>query len=347
VVTIIYSDIFYKGHNPWFYHPERPERVKTAITALREHDLVDKIIEPPKADEEHLYLAHSREYVSEIKRYRDHAPTLIDSDTYMARDSYDTCLYAVGASISAAEMAYKSGEIVFAIVRPPGHHAGRNGRAFWAPTLGFCIFNNIAVATAKLLEDGVDEVVIIDFDLHHGNGTQDIFYGEPRVIHIDIHQDPTTIYPGTGFITDYGRGEAEGTKINIPLPVGSGDDEYKLVIEEILIPILDDIKPKILLFSAGFDAYSGDGLGGIYATADTFYTLGLLPRRLGIKKVAAILEGGYSVGISRGAPAFAAGLSGQYSPVKDLKKPSTGRASSRIRDVIEDVKKILGKFYKF
>ena len=182
-------------------------------------------------------------------------------------------------------------------------------------------------------------VLHIDFDLHHGNGTQDILYRNPHVVHIDIHQDPRTIYPGTGFPWDCGEEDALGTKVNILMPPGSGDDAYDIVIDWIFKYIdATNFRPKYLVYSAGFDAYDGDGLGFIKISSSTYHKLAYkLVNELDIDGVIVVLEGGYNIGLERGAPAFIAGLLSLDDPVKDDVRECSEAVKSRIRRMLREV----------
>ena len=174
-----------------------------------------------------------------------------------------------------------------------------------APTQGFCIFNNVAAAALYALDKGFKPIVIIDIDVHHGNGTQEIFWKNPDVVHVDIHE--YDIYPGTGRIEDLGEGEGYGTKINIPLPPYSNDNDYLYVVEEIVIPLVLCVKPRAIILSAGFDAYANEEIALMQLTDKTYKNLGsffrILSRELKTG-VLAVLEGGYSVGLEKGIPAF-------------------------------------------
>jgi acetoin utilization deacetylase AcuC-like enzyme len=329
-------------HVPPFPHPERPERLQIALAALRSAAPVE-VVEPPSAAKEDLYRVHAPDYVARIERYVESGVSMIDGDTYLSRGTMRAALAAAGASLAAAEAAL-GGATAFALPRPPGHHAGRRGAAMGAPTQGFCIFNNAALAVARLLELGLRRVAVVDFDAHHGNGTQEIFYSDPRVLHIDLHEDPATLYPGTGFPTDLGEGEAEGTKVNVVLPPGSGDDAYELALEEIVVPLLEEFKPEALVFSAGFDAYEGDGLTHLRAGPRAYALLGGLPRELKVGRVAAVLEGGYGAGLERGLPAFAASLAGSQAEREARASPQP--VLSLAREYVSELKSLLRRYWR-
>ncbi|MEM0373138.1 MAG: histone deacetylase family protein [Sulfolobaceae archaeon] len=325
MVPIIFSDI-YLYHKPRVNHVENPTRLVRIIKSLE----LKEIIKPSKVTLKDVEIIHDKEYIELVEassRYEE----WLDDDTYTNSFTIESALYALGGTLKAMEL---NG---FAIVRPPGHHAGKSGRALGAPTLGFCIFNNVAFGIKK---SSAKRAVIIDFDVHYGNGTQEIFWDDPNVVHIDIHQDPMTLYPGTGFPEMIGGEGAEGTKINLILPPLSSDDVY-LELIPIIQEIIDDFKPDIIAYSAGFDAFEGDGLADIMATEATYYHLGLISK--GYKRFA-VLEGGYSSGLERGVRAFIDGLDGLD---KDYKPKSTKESVKSIfREYLKTEKDILKKYWK-
>lgn len=342
-LKILFSEVF-RRHAPPFPHPESPERLATALEALKPLSSLITLKEPAPASVEDLLRVHDPQYLERVERVAAERLLLLDGDTYVTPETLSAARAAAGASIEAASSA-ATGEPAFALVRPPGHHAGRSGRAMGARTQGFCIVNNVAVAAAWLLERGVRKVAIVDFDAHHGNGTQEIFYEDPRVLHIDLHEDPATLYPGTGFPDQLGEGEARGTKVNIVLPPGSADDVYEVAVQEIVLPILEEFEPELLLFSAGFDAYDGDGLTHLRAGEQTFARMGGLPAELGLHgRFAAVLEGGYSLGLFRGLPVF-------VSAALDL-GPGAERRISRepvfrtALEYIRDLKALLRRYWR-
>ncbi len=329
---LVYSDVYLK-HEPWFHHPENPLRLKILFKGLEKYGLTDyiEVLEPEPADWSSIYKVHVEGYVNYVRRLGEHAPTEIDPDTYVSKGTIESILYSIGGLLKAYR-EYKNGRgrRFFVLTRPPGHHAGRAGKAMGAPTQGFCIFNNIAILAAHLLDEGYEKIAIIDFDVHHGNGTQEIFYNEPRVLHIDFHQDPRTLYPGTGYPEDLGSGKAIGTKVNLIFPRHGGDDLYEDFLE-IALTILKQFKPQVILYSAGFDAYFMDGLADMKAGSKTFHLMASkIIEELKPELIIASLEGGYSVGLEKGAPAFIAGLLGIEDPVGESYK-----SSIRVRDYFE------------
>ncbi|BCU69410.1 histone deacetylase family protein [Stygiolobus caldivivus] len=324
-IPIIYSDE-YLLHAPPLHHAENPERLRVALSNLKNNP----ILSPENVGEEEPKIIHEQDYVNLVKLSSKRAEWL-DADTYTNEYTWKSALLALGGSLTA----YKNQG--FALVRPPGHHAGKAGRAFGAPTLGFCIFNNISY---PILKFNLKRVAIIDFDVHYGNGTQDIFWDNPEVVHIDVHQDPHTLYPGTGFPDMIGEGEAKGTKINLLLPPLSGDDLYEELFP-LIQSILDDYKPSVIAFSAGFDGFEGDGLASLRATERTYYNFGLLGLK---RRFYAILEGGYSIGLERGLKAFVGGLEGEKKEYIGTK--SSEKTRSRFQDFLSAERRILRDYWK-
>jgi acetoin utilization deacetylase AcuC-like enzyme len=276
-------------------HPEGADRISTMVDHLRATDLWPglTVVKPEPATEDDILLVHTRRHLALIKRAGQGGGTWIDSDTHVSSRSYETALLSAGGAMAATRL-WDDGLVPFALIRPPGHHATPD-RA-----MGFCLFNNIAVATAKLLEEGRERVAIIDWDVHHGNGTQAAFYDEPRVLFLSLHQWPH--YPGSGFFTECGEGPGEGYTVNLPLPAGSGDADYSLAFEAIVEPVLKQFAPQAILVSAGQDIHSDDPLGGMEVTDGGFGMMGLrclrLARELCDGRLAFVLEGGYDRGAS-------------------------------------------------
>jgi acetoin utilization deacetylase AcuC-like enzyme len=292
--TAVVIDPDFLKHQPGHAHPERPERLKVLLDLTRGLHGSDLQILPPRpAKKEEVSSCHSSEYIdlvrstSEINRYA------LDGDTVTCADSYGIALLAVGGFLrlldSVSAFDFRNG---FALVRPPGHHATRD-RA-----MGFCLFNTVAIGAQYLKRlYGARRILIMDWDVHHGNGTQDSFYQDPSVLYISTHQYP--YYPGTGAIEEVGNGKGEGYTVNIPLPAGCGDEEYLCVFKEIVIPIADKYQPEWVLVSAGFDPHQHDPLGGMRVTEKGFGIMASMLLELAQKhaagKIAFLLEGGYNL----------------------------------------------------
>jgi acetoin utilization deacetylase AcuC-like enzyme len=233
---------------------------------LQESGLLDRLdsIEARDASVDELSLVHDRRYVEAVKRVADEGGGWVDPDTLIMSRSYDAATRASGGAIAALE-AIIGGRVqsAFCLLRPPGHHAEP------AQAMGFCIFNNIAIAAAVArLVHGLDRVAIVDFDVHHGNGTQDAFYADPSVLYTSTHQYP--FYPGTGAADETGAADARGYNINIPLPAGCGDQAYERAFAEIVVPALDRFAPQLIVVSAGFDAHFADPLASEQLSVDGY-----------------------------------------------------------------------------
>ncbi len=256
---ILYTPIFLEHRPEGGYHPENPRRLKRAVEGLKKAGLWKNVIEPEAVQEKELLKVHDEEYVELVKEL-GRSFNYLDPDTYVSPGTFNAALHAFGGAVKkAVELAFEDKGLYLALVRPPGHHAGRRGgRAFNAPTLGFCIFNNAAYAS-KLLEGLTGKALVIDFDAHHGNGTQEILWNDPNAVHIDLHE--RDIYPVSGYEYEVGGKGAEGTKVNIPMPPHySGDDDYIYAWNEVVLRIVAQFKPKVVVISAGFDGFHGDGL---------------------------------------------------------------------------------------
>jgi acetoin utilization deacetylase AcuC-like enzyme len=251
------------------HHPERKERLEQILSTLEAHPLENKIkkITPLPAELGTVALVHDPGYIESIDEACRQGRRFLDMDTYIVSRSYEVALLAAGGAVAGLKEVLE-GECrkVFALTRPPGHHAERN-RA-----MGFCIFNHAAVAARSACRDyGLERVAVIDWDVHHGNGTQHIFEADPHVLYLSLHQSPA--YPGTGQLRETGCGAGEGYTINIPLPAGSGDADYLLFFERVILPVLERFKPDLLVISAGQDAYYRDPLAGMSLTHSGYYRM--------------------------------------------------------------------------
>ena len=324
---LVYSESF-KKHDPNPYsHPENPERIKLMIEGLKKYSLINsfRLIDPPLEDPRIFEEVHSKDYVNYILAERRNVEW-IDPDTYISPGTLEALKAESGSAHIAAEGVEES-ELILMFPRPPGHHAGKRGKALRAPTQGFCIFNVSALIAQLLVKRGY-KVAILDFDAHHGNGTQEIFYERKEILHVDIHQDSSSIYPGTGFPEECGKGEGKGTKVNINLPPGSGDDIF-LDASKRAIEMVKEREPDVLIVDAGFDGYFEDNfMVSLRITSSSFNSLGRGLRSLGLKLIV-VVEGGYGAGLLRGLPSFISGLLGKDDPVGDLvtdSKRSTWRS---------------------
>ncbi|MFB6113529.1 MAG: histone deacetylase family protein [Halodesulfurarchaeum sp.] len=281
------------GHDPGDRHPENPRRISAIRSALSETDHVE-YVEVDKAPRSDVLEVHDREYVDELESFARAGGGNWDPDTVASEGTFDAALGSAGIAEWVADTAV-TGEIghptPFSLGRPPGHHAVP------ADAMGFCFFNNVAIATASALrETSVERVGIVDWDVHHGNGTQDIFEDRSDVFYVSFHEDG--IYPGTGDVAEIGRGPGERRTMNVPFPPGSGDGEYDLVIEVVIEPAMLAFDPDLLLVSAGFDAHHDDPISRISLSTEGFGLLADRMRRIAMETDAGlgfVLEGGYGL----------------------------------------------------
>jgi acetoin utilization deacetylase AcuC-like enzyme len=287
-VRLIHSTRFAEHTTPPG-HPERPERASVfdrVAAAWREKG--GRVIEPRPATREELLRVHDEAYVASIEGVNGRA-AMLDADTFTSPESYDIALLAAGAAVQAMTHALDTRETAFALVRPPGHHAERD------KAMGFCLFNNVAVAAAAAMARGLERVAIVDIDVHHGNGTQWMFYDTPRVFYMSTHQFP--FYPGTGAADEIGTGEGRGFTLNIPLPAGSRDADYELAYHDIA-GALERYMPQLLLVSAGYDAHVDDPLASMRVSTEGYNTVVTILRRTARKvgcPMALVTEGGYDL----------------------------------------------------
>lgn len=274
-------------------HPERPERLQAIQKAIGESGLADlvEVSEFPPVERDLLLSVHSAAYVDELERMAQRGGGWLDQDTRVSADSALAAAQAAGAAQRAAEALCK-GEATraFVTVRPPGHHAMPERG------MGFCLLNNAAVAVAAARRAGRKRVMVIDWDVHHGNGTQAIFWRDPGVLVVSLHQEYW--YPGTGTLNEVGEGPGEGFTVNLPLPAETGDGGYEEAFGEVVLPLASAYAPDFVVISAGYDAHYADPLGGMVLTARGFGRLSWLledaTRAAGVPLLAT-LEGGYDL----------------------------------------------------
>ncbi len=292
--TAVVTDRRYGKHFAGRAHPERPQRIEAMIDmaeSMRRPDL--QLITPRTATTHEIALCHRADYIAAVARTASVDRFDFDRDTHTSRDSYETALLAAGGVLTAVEAVIDAGaDNAFAIVRPPGHHALPN-RA-----MGFCFFNSLAIAAEWLIKvRGLKRVMIVDWDLHHGNGTQEIFYESPEVLYTSAHQFPH--YPGTGSLHEIGHGNGLGFTINAPMPAEFGDAEYLRVFDRLILPVGRQFKPEFILVSAGFDCHFRDPLGAMRVTEAGFAAMARRVKRLASEccggKMVAALEGGYDL----------------------------------------------------
>jgi acetoin utilization deacetylase AcuC-like enzyme len=288
---LIYDDV-YLGHDTGS-HPENAARVRRTYEHLESTGLLDRVLrlKPRPATEEEILLVHTKEYYDHLRSLPRDATVNLDPDTVFGPGSLDAAVYAAGAVTSAVDaLREKRCSRVFCLVRPPGHHA-RPGRA-----MGFCILNNIAIGAAYAVRTcGLGRAAIIDFDVHHGNGTQEMFYEDESVLYASIHAWP--FYPGTGTDGEDGRGAATGKTLNCPLQAGAGEDIYRRVLTERILPSVRAHRPWVILISAGFDAHRADPIGNMALETESFGRITTDITEAAIEvcdgRIISALEGGY------------------------------------------------------
>jgi acetoin utilization deacetylase AcuC-like enzyme len=292
MTTAFLADPIAKEHDPGPGHPEQPARWDAAIKGLGNRPL--RYTAPRAATMDELSLCHTRPYIAIAKRdVESGAHALSTGDTDINRRSFDVALRAAGTCLNAVDLVMEGkADNAFCIVRPPGHHASA------ARGMGFCLFNNIAIAARYAQhKHSVDRVAIADWDVHHGNGTQDIFYEDGSVFFFSTHQSPW--YPGTGDARETGEGAGKGCTLNCPFPAGAGKDQILGVLHDRFAAKMDEFKPDLLLISAGFDSRKGDPLGGFLLTDGDFSELTTVMRGIADKhargRLVSILEGGYNL----------------------------------------------------
>jgi len=309
-MTALIADPACLRHDTGPGHPERSARFEAVVKSIEAAGLLDQLtrLQPRAIIREDLILAHGARYLDLAEHeITSHLPQLSTGDTTISPRSWDAARVAVGSALAAVD-AVVAGKVAnaFCVVRPPGHHASADRG------MGFCVLNNIAIAARHAQQrHGLKRVLIIDWDVHHGNGTQDIFYEDGSVFFFSTHQSPW--YPGTGRANETGAGAGKGTTLNCPLPAGSGRAEIFAAFEKQLVPAVDDFKPELVLISAGFDSRVGDPLGQFLLTDADFADLTKLVRGIADRhakgRVVSLLEGGYNLsGLASAATAHVQAL---------------------------------------
>jgi acetoin utilization deacetylase AcuC-like enzyme len=287
------------------YHPERPERLVAARAAIARGEVDWHRVEAREATTGELVRVHDLAYIESLDRRRGDAGYL-DPDTYIAPRSVEAARLAVGGAVALVDKLIDTDVTRgVALLRPPGHHA-RAGQA-----MGFCLLNSVAVAAAHATARGLTRVLVVDWDVHHGNGTQEMFWRSPEVLYISLHQFP--FYPGTGAAEETGEGDGQGFTVNVPLSSGGGDDVYRAAFERAILPVAHEFAPELVLISAGFDASVRDPLAQMRLSADAFGWMGKALRGVADAsaggRIALVLEGGYDlVGLESGLASAIAGV---------------------------------------
>lgn len=283
-------------HDAGVAHPERPARLRAVLEGVAAADLDTDLVrlDAVPAPQAAVLGVHDPLLLGTLQSVDTAGGGRIDPDTAMNAASLEAAMLAAGAGLVALDALGEGlGEAAFCAVRPPGHHATPNR------SMGFCLLNNVAV-TARTLADRGERVLIVDYDAHHGNGTQDVFYDDPRVLFVSFHQSP--LYPGTGGLTERGRGDGVGTNVNVPLPPGATGEHYRAAWDDVVAPIVDSFDPTWLLVSAGFDGHRADPITELGLTAGDFADLTLaVLESVGPQRRIVFLEGGYDLDALRGS----------------------------------------------
>ncbi len=271
-------------------HPENAGRIRAIESLLEAEDWLGlEALEAPAASSEQIGRVHDPAHVAAIEAFCEEGGGMIDADTIASPLSFEAAIRSAGAAADAARRLVAGEEqFAFCALRPPGHHAERDR------SMGFCLFNNVAIGAVEALAAGAERVMIVDWDVHHGNGTQDIFYASGEVLFASIHQSP--LYPGTGAVAETGEGRGDGRTINLPVPAGAGPDEFLALTQAVLAPIARRFRPSLIAVSAGFDAHRDDPLAGCEMNETAFGEMAAAIRDLAADLeigVLACLEGGY------------------------------------------------------
>ena len=320
------------GHDTGPGHPERPARLTAAIAGARSWGGALEERPAPLAAIEDLYGVHDPAYVGAIREFCAAGGGALDPDTSAVAESWPAALRAAGAGLAALD-AIDGGEagVAFLAVRPPGHHA------LTARAMGFCLFNNVAVTADRIRARG-ERVAIVDWDVHHGNGTQDTFYGDGDVLYVSLHEFP--FYPGTGWLDETGAGSARGTTVNVPLPAGTAGDAHRDAFVRVVLPILSEFAPSKILVSAGYDAHRDDPLAGLMLEADDYGWMASSLARLEAP-VVYFLEGGYDLAaVEASVAATLAGAAGAEAVATE------GTSSRLAHQTIDRVAEVHSEFWK-
>ena len=310
--TAVYRHDLFLEHQPGHDHPESPDRLRVIYEQLDKETIGGHFLYPQfdPASHKSIRLVHSDSLLQRVAATQGRDHDFLDADTSTSARSYDAACLAAGALIDGVARIER-GEIdnAFCLVRPPGHHAERD------QSMGFCLFNNVAIAARWARKElGMKRILIVDWDLHHGNGTQHSFYDSDQVLYLSSHQYP--YYPGTGALLETGQGAGEGYTVNVPLPGGQGDMEFARIYNELVVPVARDYKPELILVSCGFDIYNGDPLGAMQVSAEGFAwmtrSMVEVAEQVCEGRLLITLEGGYNLtGMRDGALAVLAELCGE------------------------------------
>ncbi len=293
-MLFVATDPRFSLHNTGRGHPERPARLDAVEEGIRSAGMVEALIPLParEATAAEMERVHPAAYLESLEAHCRAGGGLLDADTVVSVESWDAAITAAGTGIAAIDaLSTGAADAAFLALRPPGHHARPS------QGMGFCLINNVAVAAAELAERG-EKVLVVDYDAHHGNGTQEIFYADPRVLYVSFHEWP--LYPGTGRHDEIGAGAGEGTTLNLPLPAGATGDVYLRALDEVVAARVEQFAPTWVLISAGFDAHRSDPLTGLGLSAGDYAAINdRVAAWAGPGRLISFLEGGYDLGALR------------------------------------------------
>ena len=346
-VAVIYTDEFLNHETPAGW-PECPERLEVIMRELGKGGFFKasscELLEPRLATPDELAVLHDRGYVEWIREVCESGGGAVGPEAWASPGTFEAASYAAGASMMAADLVAEGRyDACLALVRPPGHHAGRQHAK------GYCIFNNVALAAQRLVEQHGLEVAILDVDAHHGDGTQDFFYGTDEVLYVSLHQDPR-LFPGRGFEDEVGSGPGEGYNVNIPLPFLTADDVYLKALRSIAVPVVEQYEPDVILISLGLDHHYADPVGRLALSmlghAEIFRTILELARRACGGKLVAVLEGGYSLmRIGKMLAADLAMLLGRRPALPDEPTETTPRIRAKAEAILREVRRIQSRYW--
>ncbi|MCW4052067.1 MAG: histone deacetylase [Candidatus Bathyarchaeota archaeon] len=341
----------YCEHNTGVGHPENSKRLQVILDELQSLDLLSRsgiceVLEPTQAGIETLKLVHTHDHIQLVKRMCEHGGGVLDlGDTVASPESYEVARYAVGGAIKAVDAVLSDKfKNAFALIRPPGHHAGRNY------AMGFCLFNNVAIAATYIVKKlHFKRVLVLDIDSHHGNGTQEIFYETRKVLYLSLHEDPRE-FPGTGFIDETGEGEGVGYNVNIAFPYRVSDKTYIQALDTIVVPIIEQYNPQFILVSAGYDGHSSDPVGRLNLSSLSYRIA--FKRILGLAsalcedRLVALLEGGYNLkNLGKLVAMTLSKMAGFPYSMVDKDTAIRPRAEKQAEKTIEAVKEVQSAFW--
>ena len=336
-IGLVYSEDYLKHDTG--NHPESSERLEAILGHLKEKKVLEDLtfINPRKADLKEIEYLHNSSYIQEVRELCKRGGGFLDSDTPVSRDSFEVARLAAGGVFSAIDRVVDDLDSTFCLIRPPGHHALKS------KGMGFCVFNNIALG-ARYVQDKyhLKKVLIIDWDVHHGNGTHEAFWHDSSVLYFSVHQYPH--YPGTGDIEEIGEGEGKGYTVNVPLPPECGDSDYIHIFKKVLLPMANEFKPDITFISAGFDAHQDDPLGGMSLSSQGYGALTSLVKESS-KRIVSCLEGGYNLkALGESVLAHLASL-GEFNLFP--KERTDEKPNSQAREIVKKIKEIHSNYWSF